>query len=93
MELFDRGNLRNLFVGSCNEKDDIIKNLFVSAITPSIKDIDEKNYNLLGILNKYENEINSCINISNYYINEAYSSNLKSEKSKTQIENSYIYNL
>lgn len=85
MELFDRGNLRNLFVGSCNEKDDIIKNLFVSAITPSIKDIDEKNYNLLGILNKYENEINSCINMSNYYINEAYSSNLKSEKVRRKL--------
>ncbi|CDO63302.1 SWI/SNF-related matrix-associated actin-dependent regulator of chromatin [Plasmodium reichenowi] len=85
MELFDRGSLRNLFVGSCNEKDDIIKNLFVSAITPSIKDIDEKNYNLLGILNKYENEINSCINMSNYYINEAYSSNLKSEKVRRKL--------
>ncbi|SOV21624.1 SWI/SNF-related matrix-associated actin-dependent regulator of chromatin [Plasmodium sp. DRC-Itaito] len=85
MELFDRGSSRNLFVGSCNEKDDIIKNLFVSTITQSIKDIDEKHYNLLGILNKYENEINSCINMSNYYINDAYSSKIKSGKVRRKL--------
>ncbi|CRH01021.1 SWI/SNF-related matrix-associated actin-dependent regulator of chromatin, putative [Plasmodium relictum] len=85
MEPIDHLNSNILYVGSCSEKENVIKDLFLTALTTSIKEVDEKNYYLIQTLMKYENEINRCIDMSNYYINEAHSSNLKSEKVRRKL--------
>ncbi|CRG93693.1 SWI/SNF-related matrix-associated actin-dependent, putative [Plasmodium gallinaceum] len=85
MEPRDHFDSSIMFVDNCAEKENVIKNLYLTALTKSIKEVDEKNYYLIQTLMKYENEINRCIDMSNYYINEAHSSNLKSEKVRRKL--------
>ncbi|EUD66379.1 hypothetical protein C922_03295 [Plasmodium inui San Antonio 1] len=93
MEGIDRLNSNYLFADSnYYEKEDVIKNLYNTVLTRTVKEIDEKNYNLIETLVKYEGEINRCIDMSNYYINEAFSSTLKTEKVRRRLR-VHIYTL
>ncbi|EDL46405.1 hypothetical protein, conserved [Plasmodium vivax] len=86
MEPIDRLNSNCLFADSnYYDKEDVIKNLYNTVLTRTVKEIDEKNYNLIETLVKYEGEINRCIDMSNYYINEAFSSTLKTEKVRRRL--------
>ncbi|CDU15942.1 SWIB/MDM2 domain-containing protein, putative [Plasmodium yoelii] len=85
MEPIDNLNPNNAFVDNCFEKEDVIKKLYNSVLTRTIKEIDEKKFNLIETSIKYENEINKCIDISNYYINEAFSSALKTEELRRKL--------
>ncbi|GAW81909.1 hypothetical protein, conserved [Plasmodium gonderi] len=86
MEPIDSLNSNCLFADSrYYEKEDVINNLYNTVLTRTVKEIDEKNYNLIETLVKYEDEINRCIDMSNYYINEAFSSTLKTEKVRRRL--------
>ncbi|CAA9989215.1 conserved Plasmodium protein, unknown function [Plasmodium knowlesi strain H] len=86
MEPIDRLNSNCMFADSnYYEKEDVIKNLYNTVLTRTVKEVDEKNYNLIETLVKYEGEINRCIDMSNYYINEAFSSTLKTEKVRRRL--------
>ncbi|CXH82771.1 SWI/SNF-related matrix-associated actin-dependent regulator of chromatin [Plasmodium berghei] len=85
MEPIDNLNPNNTFVDDYFEKEDVIKKLYSSVLTRTIKEIDEKKFNLIETSIKYENEINKCIDISNYYINEAFSSALKTEELRRKL--------
>ncbi|SCP05150.1 SWIB/MDM2 domain-containing protein, putative [Plasmodium ovale] len=85
MEPIHRLNSDSMFADSYHEKEDVIKNLFHTVLTGSVKEIDEKNYHLIETSMKHENEINRCIDMSNYYINEAFSSILKTEEVRRKL--------
>ncbi|ANQ09076.1 Uncharacterized protein PCOAH_00035810 [Plasmodium coatneyi] len=86
MEPIDRLNSNCMFADSnYYEKEDVIKNLYNTVLTRTVKEVDEKNYNLIKTLVKYEGEINRCIDMSNYYINEAFSSTVKTEKVRRRL--------
>ncbi|CAD2083813.1 SWIB/MDM2 domain-containing protein, putative [Plasmodium vinckei brucechwatti] len=85
MEPIDNLNPNNAFVDNYFAKEDVIKKLYSSVLTRTIKEIDEKKFNLIETSIKYENEINKCIDISNYYINEAFSSAIKTEELRRKL--------
>ncbi|KAI4837378.1 SWI/SNF-related matrix-associated actin-dependent regulator of chromatin [Plasmodium brasilianum] len=85
MEPVDDLDSISVYDDSEYKKDYVIRDLLREVITSSIKEIDGKSINLLETLMKYGYELNRCIDKSNYYINEAFSSRVNTEKLRRKL--------